>query len=91
MITSRSNAFGCDGGRGAAHPVLRPNRRVRGLPLACRLALAFAFLTLAALADGAGASFPRTDTLLSAQLDDANLPLPVHSRLTNTQLSWLSC
>ena len=55
MMTSRSNAFGRDSGRGAAHPILRPNRRIPGLPLACRLALAFAFLTVAALADGAGA------------------------------------
>jgi hypothetical protein len=71
MITSRSNAFGCDG-HGAAHPILQPKPRIRRLPLACRLALAFAFLTAAALADGAGASFPRTDTLLNAQLQNSN-------------------
>jgi cytochrome c1 len=76
MITSRSNAFGCDGGRGAAHSILRPNPRIRCLPLACCPALLFASLTAAAFADGAGASFPRTDTLLSAQLDDANWILP---------------
>jgi hypothetical protein len=83
MITSRSNPFGCDGGRRAAHPTLRPNRRTRGLPLACRLALAFAFLTVAALADGAGASFPRTDTQLGAQLDDANWILPAKTYAGN--------
>src|SRR3984957_17633768 len=83
MITSRSNAFGCDGGRGAAHPILRPNRRIPRLALACCLALTFAFLTVAALADGAGASFPRTDTLLSAQRDDANWILPAKTYAGN--------
>jgi len=83
MITSRSNAFGCEGGHGTAHPILRPNRRIRRLPLACRLALAFAFLTAAALADGAGASFPRTDTLLNAQLDSANWILPAKTYAGN--------
>jgi glucose dehydrogenase len=80
MITSRSKAFGCGGGRGAAHPILRPNRRIR---LACRLALVFAFPTVAALADGAGASFPRTDTLLNAQLDNANWILPAKTYAGN--------
>ncbi|MDP9007546.1 MAG: hypothetical protein M3N91_02370 [Pseudomonadota bacterium] len=46
------------------------NRRIRRLSLGC-LALASAFLAPAALADGAEKSFPRADTLLSAQLDDA--------------------
>ena len=83
MITSRFNAFGCDGGCGTAHPILRPNRRIWRLPVACCPALAFAFLTVAALADGAGASFPRSDTLLSAQLDDANWILPAKTYAGN--------
>src|ERR1700682_3623965 len=83
MTTSRSNAFGCDGGRGGADPILRPNPRVGRLSLACCPALAFAFLTVAALADGAGASFPRTDSLLSAQLDDANWILPAKTYAGN--------
>jgi len=82
MITSRSNAFGCDGGRGAGHPILRPNRRIRR-PLGCCLALASAFLTVETLADGAVASFPRTDTLLSAQRDDANWILPAKTYAGN--------
>jgi hypothetical protein len=77
MITSRSNAFGCGGGQGAAHPILRPHPRIPRLPLACRLALVFAFLTVAAFADGAGASFPSADTLLNARLDNDNWILPV--------------
>jgi alcohol dehydrogenase (cytochrome c) len=83
MTTSRSNALGSDGGRRAAHPILRPNPRIRRLPRACCSALALAFLTVAALADGAGATFPRSDTLLSARLDDANWILPAKTYAGN--------
>ena len=36
-----------------------------------------------AIADGAGASFPRADTLLSAQQDDANWILPAKTYAGN--------
>src|ERR1700676_716522 len=51
--------------------------------ITCCLALVSAFLTVAALADGAGASFPHTDTLLSALHDDANWILPAKTYAGN--------
>jgi hypothetical protein len=51
--------------------------------ITCCPALVSAFLTVAALADGAGASFPHTDTLLSAQRDDANWILPAKTYAGN--------
>lgn len=83
MITSRSSAFGCDSGRAAAQSILRLNRRVRLVPPTCGLALAFALLTAGALADGAGTSFPRAETLLGAQHDDANWILPAKTYAGN--------
>ena len=76
MIPSRSQTAG-GGGRRAAGATSRSNGRIRPyLPPACFLVLAFAFVTAAERADGAGASFPGSEVLLSAQHDDANWILP---------------
>jgi glucose dehydrogenase len=82
MMTSRAEAFG-NSSRRAAHPKLRLNPRIRCLALAYCTTFASVLLTASAVADGAGASFPHADTLLSAQKDDANWVLPAKTYAGN--------
>ena len=91
MIPSRSQTAG-GGGRRAVGATSRSNGRIRPyLPPACFLVLAFAFVTAAERADGAGASSPGSESLLSAQHDDANwiLPAKTYSGNRYTSLSQI--
>jgi alcohol dehydrogenase (cytochrome c) len=60
-------------------------RRIRCLP-ACMI-IPCAFVAATALSEGAGASFPRTDTLLGAQRDDANWVLPAKTYAGNRYIA----
>ena len=83
MMRLRLNAPGGGGSRRAAYAELRLNPRIRYVAAAFSAAIAGTCLAAVAIADGAGASFPRADTLLSAQQDDANWILPAKTYAGN--------
>ena len=92
MIPSRSQTAGSRGGCRAARATARSNGRIKKyLSPACFLGLAFAAATAAERADAAGASSPGSETLLSAQHDDANwiLPAKTYSGNRYTSLSQI--
>jgi alcohol dehydrogenase (cytochrome c) len=88
MIPSRSQTARSHGGCRAARATARSNGRIRKyFPPACFLVLACAVATAAGRADAAGASSPGSETLLSAQHDDANWVLPAKTYSGNRYTS----